>query len=345
MGGYTALEQRQGRHQRDLLLRNESVAGRRAEAAAPRCAMYLGRLLRLLPRAVPPWRHLERFSQQLASASGFKRAAWRRRTRGEERRDGRACRRPRDAPGRGTPREPRRYSRGGEDEGALAGSQWTRYFVLAHGLGLGTGAPAVATTLNYETNGDGLTFRTPPLTTSLEITGPVAAKLWVSSETTDADLFLVLRLFDPSGTEVTFIGSNDPRVPVGLGWLRASHRKRDSMISRLYRPWHTHDEYWPLEPGEPVELDIEIWPTSIVVPAGYQLALTVRGKDYEVDGRDIALPHAPYPMKGVGPFPHIDPDDRPAAIFACPNTLHFAAGKQPYLLLPIIPVRPGRKLP
>ncbi len=46
--------------------------------------------------------------------------------------------------------------------------------------------------------------------------------------------------------------------------------------------------------GEPVELDIEIWPTSIVVPKGYMLALSVRGKDYEVDGTDAALPHAPY---------------------------------------------------
>jgi hypothetical protein len=42
-------------------------------------------------------------------------------------------------------------------------------------------------------------------------------------------------------------------------------------------------------------------------------------------------------MKGVGPFLHIDPDDRPAAIFARRNTLHFASGQQPYLLLPIIP--------
>jgi predicted acyl esterase len=229
----------------------------------------------------------------------------------------------------------------GESEWPLARTRWTRYFLQPHGLALGTGAPAVATTLSYETTGDGLTFRTPPLTTSLEITGPVAAKLWVSSETADADLFLVLRLFDPKGKEVTFIGSNDPRVPVGLGWLRASHRKLDAKRSTPHRPWHAHDEVWLLEPGEPVELDIEIWPTSIVVPPGYQLALTVRGRDYEVDGRDIALPNAPYPMKGVGPFLHIDPDDRPAAIFACRNTLHFAAGKQPYVLLPIIPGRPG----
>ena len=54
-------------------------------------------------------------------------------------------------------------------------------------------------------------------------------------------------------------------------------------------------------------------------------------------GRDVALANAPYPMKGVGPFLHIDPDDRPPDIFDCSNTLHFGADKKPYLLLPIIP--------
>jgi uncharacterized protein len=224
-----------------------------------------------------------------------------------------------------------------ENEWPLARTQWTKYFLQPDGLELSPDTSTATTTLSYETTGDGLTFRTPPLTKSLEITGPVAAKLWVSSQTTDADLFLVLRLFDPAGQEVTFIGSNDPRTPVALGWLRASQRKLDPKKSLPYRPWHTHDEEWPLKTGEPVELDVEIWPTSIVVPPGCRLALTVRGKDYEVDGRDAALPNAPYPMKGVGPFLHIDPDDRPAAVFACRNALHFAANRQPYLLLPIIP--------
>jgi uncharacterized protein len=104
-----------------------------------------------------------------------------------------------------------------------------------------------------------------------------------------------------------------------------------------YRPWHAHDEEWPLTPGEPVELDVEIWPTSIVVPPGYHIALTVRGRDYEYDGTDAGLANAPYPMKGVGPFTHADRDDRPAGIFACRNTLHFGADKTPYLLLPVIP--------
>lgn len=224
-----------------------------------------------------------------------------------------------------------------ENEWPLARTQWTKFYLQPEALELGTTAPAATKTLSYETTGDGITFRLPVSTSSLEVTGPVAAKLWVSSETTDADLFLALRLFDPEGKEATFIGSNDPRVPVGLGWLRASHRKIDPERSLPYRPWHPHDEVQPLTPGVPVELDIEILPTSIVVPPGYQLALTVRGNDYEVDGRDVALPNALYPMKGVGPFLHIDNDDRPAKVFANRNTLHFAKGQEPHLLLPVIP--------
>lgn len=223
-----------------------------------------------------------------------------------------------------------------EKEWPIARTQWTRYY-LQPDLGLRREEPAGAATLSHHTTGEGLTFSTPPMCEPIEITGPVAAKLFVSSETRDADLFLVLRVFDPADQEVTFIGSNDPRTPVGIGWLRASQRKLDKARSLPYRPWHSHDEVWPLTPGEAVELEIEIWPTSIVVPAGYRLALTVRGKDYEVDGNDIRPPHAPYPMKGVGPFVHVDADDRPAAIFQCRNTLHFAAGAMPYLLLPVIP--------
>jgi len=224
-----------------------------------------------------------------------------------------------------------------EAEWPLARTQWTKFFLDPAGRTLGRDAPQNTTTLAYATTGDGVTFSTRPMTAPLEITGPVAAKLFVSSDTTDADLFLVLRVFDPAGQEVVFIGSNDPRTPVGLGWLRASHRKLDPALTRPYRPYHTHDQKQPLTPAVPVDLDVEIWPTSIVVPPGYRLALTVRGKDYEYDGTDAAVPHAAYPMKGVGPFTHTNPQDRPAEIFGGTNTLHFSPGKMPYVLLPVIP--------
>ena len=169
------------------------------------------------------------------------------------------------------------------------------------------------------------------------LTGPVACKLFVSSKTNDADIFAVLRVFDPAGKEVTFQGALDPRTPVGQGWLRASHRKLDAKLTKPYRPYHTHDEIQPLTPGEVYELDIEIWPTCIVVPPGYCVALTIRGKDYAFDGPPIVLPNAFYPFTGVGPFFHNHPKDRPPAIFETTNTLHFGAAHQPYLLLPVIP--------
>jgi hypothetical protein len=226
-----------------------------------------------------------------------------------------------------------------ENEWPLARTQWTKFY-LHPDRDLDVKPEHDAATLTYDTSSDGLTFSTEPMTEAMEITGPVAAKLWVSSDTTDADLFLVLRVFDPQDKEITFIGSNDPRVPVGLGWLRASHRKLDPKESKPHRPYHTHDEEQPLTPGTPVELDVEIWPTSIVVPVGYRLALTVRGKDYEVDGTDAALPHAPYVMKGVGPFTHTNPQDRPQEIFGGKNTLHFSGEQAPYVLLPVIPSSP-----
>jgi predicted acyl esterase len=171
----------------------------------------------------------------------------------------------------------------------------------------------------------------------MEITGPVAAKLFLSSDTTDADVFLVLRVFAPDGSEVTFHGANDPRTPVGLGWLRASHRKLDAALSLPYRPWHTHDEVQPLKPDVAVELDVEIWPTCIVIPAGYRLALAVRGRDYRYPGEPLVIPGLKYTLTGVGPFLHDHPQDRPKEVFGGRNTLHFEPGKQPYVLLPVIP--------
>jgi predicted acyl esterase len=223
-----------------------------------------------------------------------------------------------------------------ENEWPLARTQWTKLYLDPQEKRL-TRTPARSEAkIEYDAMGDGLTFSTGPLDSQMEITGPVSAKLFVSSSTTDADLFLVLRVFMPDGAEVTFQGAQDPHTPVAQGWLRASHRKLDKARSLPYRPYHTHDESQPLIPGEPVELDIEIWPTCIVVPAAYSVALTIRGKDYEYGGTPVVAPHVPYPLRGVGPFIHGDLRDRPVRIFGAKNSLHFAEDRQPWLMLPII---------
>ena len=82
MGGHAALEQRQGRHQRHFLLRHEPVARGAAAAAAPGGAVHLGRLVRLLPRALPPRRHPVRLPGRLVAPAGHQRAIRRRRRAG-----------------------------------------------------------------------------------------------------------------------------------------------------------------------------------------------------------------------------------------------------------------------
>jgi predicted acyl esterase len=193
-------------------------------------------------------------------------------------------------------------------------------------------------TIAFNATGQGITFYSEPLEVETEITGPSAAKLNISSSTTDADLFLVLRVFNRDGEEVTFQGAIDPHTPIGQGWLRASHRKLDQELSEPYRPYHTHDEVWPLEPGQPVDVDIEIWPTSLVVPAGYRIGLTIRGKDYEhANTSGERLSNFKNELKGCGPFLHDDSIDRPPVIFGGETAVHVGGSKDGFVLLPIIP--------
>ena len=224
-----------------------------------------------------------------------------------------------------------------ENEWPLARTQWTKFFLEPDQKQLQREASGKTASLTYETTGNGITFHLPAQIKPMEITGPVACKLFVSSATSDADIFAILRVFDPQGTEVTFQGALDPRTPVGQGWLRASQRKLDLALSTPWRPYHAHNEIQTLTPGDVYELDIEIWPTCIVVPPGYGVALTVRGKDYEFDGPPIVLPNAFYPFTGVGPFFHTHAKDRPPAVFETTNALHFSDTHQPYMLLPVIP--------
>ena len=227
-----------------------------------------------------------------------------------------------------------------EDDWPIPRTSWTKLHLDPRWLALTPNAGAGAGELAYDATGDGVTFLSAPMEEETEITGPVAAKVWVSSDTEDADLFLVLRVFDPGMYEVVFQGAIDPHTPIAQGWLRASHRKLDPELSTEYRPYHTHDELQPLTPGVPVECDVELWPTSIVVPKGYRVGLSVRGTDYRYPGPSGGkLSNFKNELTGCGPFLHDDPRDRPPAIFGGTNTLHFGPDSPSWVLLPIIPAK------
>ncbi|MBT4741495.1 MAG: CocE/NonD family hydrolase [Rhodospirillaceae bacterium] len=234
-----------------------------------------------------------------------------------------------------------RFEKRLEEDWPIPRTIWTKFYLDPDGMRLTDAAPTSSATLSFDALGDGLTFMSDPLASETEITGPSAAKLMVSSSTEDADLFVVLRVFDGSGEEVTFQGAIDPHTPIGQGWLRASHRKLDPSLSQPWRPYHTHDETQLLTPGQSVGVDVEIWPTSIVVPAGYRIGLTMRGKDYEnANTSGERLSNFKNELKGCGPFLHDDPRDRPAGVFDGETTLHVGDSETGYILLPFIPPKP-----
>ena len=77
-----------------------------------------------------------------------------------------------------------------------------------------------------------------------------------------------------------------------------------------------------------------------MVPAGYRIALTVRGRDYVYPGGSGGrLSNMKNEFTGCGPFLHDDPRDRPLSIFGGKTTIHLDGSKENWVMLPVIPPR------
>ncbi len=182
--------------------------------------------------------------------------------------------------------------------------------------GIASGS-SLATT-HGNTGRTGISFESEPMPENSEVTGPLMLNLWVSSTSEDMDIFVTVRNIAPDGTDVCEVGQHGQPVPcVTKGWLRASHRKLDKEKSLPYRPYHAHDERWWLEPGKPVECQVEIWPTSMVFAKGHRLRVDIQPRD------------------GIGsaPYTHYHNDYNAGA----ENTIYSGGDKQSYLLIPMIP--------
>jgi predicted acyl esterase len=211
-------------------------------------------------------------------------------------------------------------------EGVLAGTPSDKEIGLTYpASGVTTAGVASGSSLSTthgNTGRTGVSFETASMTEDTEVTGPLALTLWVSSTSEDMDIFVTIRNIGPDGKDVCEVGQHGQSVPcVTKGWLRASHRKLDPGRSLPYRPYHAHDERLWLEPGEPVECRIEIWPTSMVFEKGHKLRMDIQPRD------------------GVGsaPYTHYHADYNAGA----QNTIYAGGEKDSYLLLPIIPPKTG----
>jgi predicted acyl esterase len=232
-----------------------------------------------------------------------------------------------------------RFETVSEDAWPHPNTEWMKVYMDASDRSLSINPPGGEAAVTYDAAGDGVEFVMAPFEEETEWSGPFSARLWVSAEASDADLFLTLRLFDPDDQEIVFKGTVDPHTPIAQGWLRASHRRLDAARSREWRPYLSHAGEEPLTPSEIYELQIEIWPTGIVIPAGYRIQLQVRGRDYEYPPALEAEPTIGwFPLTGCGPFLHDDPVDRPAEVFANKVTIHTGGAYDSYLLVPQLPI-------
>jgi uncharacterized protein len=223
----------------------------------------------------------------------------------------------------------------------LPKTQWDRYYLDAGDGGMDLVKKNTATAeKSYGAMSDGVTFTTEPFGSDINFTGPSMLKLWVRSSAADMDIFATLRLIDPEGRDVTFMGNSNPRVPLNEGLLRVSQRAVDPAKSTQYQVYHPHVAVEPMTPGQIYEVDVNFqYPTSIVVPKGYRLALTLQGKDWQfapdvdtVRSKDYELPDSQNSGLFYAEHPNRDP-----ALFNGTSTIVTGAGHASYLLLPHLP--------
>ena len=104
-----------------------------------------------------------------------------------------------------------------EAEWPLPSTQWTRFYLDPRNQALSRERQGEEAEISFSADGDGLTFMSQPMPEDVEITGPLAANLRISSSTEDADIFVVFRVFSPDLREVTFLGAIDPHTPIAQG--------------------------------------------------------------------------------------------------------------------------------
>jgi putative CocE/NonD family hydrolase len=207
-----------------------------------------------------------------------------------------------------------------EAEWPLARTKWTPLYLAEAGR-LATEPSAASGSAAFKTRSRAVVFSWT-LPEDTELTGPMAARLWVEArDTDDLNLFVGVEKWR-DGRFVPFEGGfGYGRDRVATGWQRASLRCLDPEQSTPWEPVPLCAERQPLPAGAVVAVDVALGPSATMFRAGDQLRLVVAG-------RWLA---ARNPLTGQFPlaYPHAP---RGRAI------LHWGPDRDAHVLLPVIPV-------
>ncbi|RYP90179.1 hypothetical protein DL770_003715 [Monosporascus sp. CRB-9-2] len=229
-----------------------------------------------------------------------------------------------------------------ENEWPIARTQWTKWYLTrdkgltpdVHAAQAASKRRQKLTYLALGTLEDPrfIQFSTEPFQQETEIAGNIVAHLCVSATPeprgptpSDIDLFITLRHISPQGKEVFYTGTAGDPVPLTKGWLRVSLRKvaTHHRKHRPYLPWREYlsTDVSPVVVGEVYDVDVEVWPTCVVLEPGARLVLEVASGD----------------TQGSGVFKHDDPVDRSPSKFQGLNHICFGPQEANYIVLPVIP--------
>jgi len=172
-----------------------------------------------------------------------------------------------------------------EKEWPVARTKYTKLFLNAGNGKIGKTSPKKESQVRYNVND--IQDKTQnakfefEFKDKTELTGHMKLKLWVQADgSDDMDLFVAIEKIDRAGYLVPFpfFGNHDDG-PVGLGWLRVSHRELDKKKSTPYQPVLKHQREIKLKRGEIVPVEIEIWPSCTLFEKGEKLRVLVQGSD------------------------------------------------------------------
>lgn len=206
-----------------------------------------------------------------------------------------------------------------EGDWPLARTRWRPLYLAGPGA-LAAQPPTETGGIAFDTASAAAAFSwTVPA--DLELTGPMAARLWVELDgCDDANLFVGVEKWR-GGRFVGFEGSYGyGRDRVTTGWQRVALRALDPELSRPWEPVPRCAAPQPVPAGEVVAVDVALGPSATLFRAGEQLRLAVAGRWLSPTN----------PLTG----------QMPAAYQGSPRgrvTLHWGPDHDAHLLIPEIP--------
>ena len=190
------------------------------------------------------------------------------------------------------------YRRRGELAWPIPRTQYIKYHLQTDGT-LGTNSSRSAGKVSYRALGSLerpslVQFITAPFEQETEFTGHIVSHLNVSTtpesvhDENDIDLFLTVRYISPNGQEMHYTGTAGDPVPLTTGWLRVSLRKVDESHPkhRTYLPYRHYfkSDVQKVVADEIYEVDVEIWPTNVIVEKGGRIVVEVSSGDTQGSG-------------------------------------------------------------